>query len=66
MRRSIARKECYCTNEIFMWPSIVYQPAQLLRRRWSVRACGERVTPLAPDERADYTASAAPLTRVVP
>ena len=31
LRQSIARKECYCTNEVFMWPSIVFQPAQLLR-----------------------------------
>lgn len=31
LRRSIAAKECYCTNEVFLWPSITYQPAQLLR-----------------------------------
>jgi MoaA/NifB/PqqE/SkfB family radical SAM enzyme len=31
LRESIARKECWCTTEIFMWPSIVYQPASLLR-----------------------------------
>ncbi len=31
MRQSIKRKECYCTNEIFMWPSITFQPLQLLR-----------------------------------
>lgn len=31
LRDSIARKECYCTNEVFLWPSIVYQPAQLAR-----------------------------------
>jgi hypothetical protein len=29
LRRSIAAKECWCTNEIFLWPSIVYQPLQL-------------------------------------
>jgi len=31
LRESIARKECWCTTEIFMWPSIVYQPTALLR-----------------------------------
>src|SRR5208282_6673865 len=31
LRRSIRRKECHCTNEVFLWPSIVYQPIQLLR-----------------------------------
>jgi hypothetical protein len=29
LRRSIAAKQCWCTNEIFLWPSIVYQPLQL-------------------------------------
>ncbi len=31
LRRSIAKKKCYCTNEVFMWPSIVFQPLQLVR-----------------------------------
>lgn len=30
LRASIARKDCYCTNEVFLWPSIVYQPWHLL------------------------------------
>jgi MoaA/NifB/PqqE/SkfB family radical SAM enzyme len=29
LRRSIAAKQCWCTNEVFLWPSIVYQPLQL-------------------------------------
>ena len=29
LRESIARKECYCTTEVFMWSSIVYQPPSL-------------------------------------
>lgn len=28
---SIARKECFCTNEVFLWPSFNYQPFHLLR-----------------------------------
>jgi sulfatase maturation enzyme AslB (radical SAM superfamily) len=31
VRQSIKRKECYCTNEIFLWPSITFQPLQLLK-----------------------------------
>jgi MoaA/NifB/PqqE/SkfB family radical SAM enzyme len=31
LRKSIAHKDCYCTNEVFLWPSIVYQPVQLAR-----------------------------------
>ena len=31
LRHSIANKECYCTNEVFLWPSIVFQPFQLVR-----------------------------------
>ena len=30
-RRAIAAKECYCTNEVFLWPSIVYRPPQLVK-----------------------------------
>jgi Predicted Fe-S oxidoreductases len=31
MREQIRAKKCYCTNEIFMWSSIVFQPVQLTR-----------------------------------
>lgn len=31
LRRSIAARECHCTTEVFMWPSITYQPVQLAR-----------------------------------
>jgi MoaA/NifB/PqqE/SkfB family radical SAM enzyme len=29
LRRSIKNKQCYCTNEIFLWPSIIFQPYYL-------------------------------------
>lgn len=38
LRRAIRRKECYCSNEVFMWPSITFQPTQLLRAMWRARA----------------------------
>ncbi len=31
LRQSIANRECHCTTEVFMWPSITYQPMQLAR-----------------------------------
>jgi MoaA/NifB/PqqE/SkfB family radical SAM enzyme len=40
LRVSIQSKECWCTNEVFLWPSIVFQPTHLVRtlvesRPWS-------------------------------
>lgn len=57
MRRSIRAKECYCTNEIFMWPSIVFQPMQLAKSMLGARVW-ERATPLRDDERAEYASAA--------
>ncbi|WP_411281025.1 radical SAM protein [Gemmatimonas sp.] len=31
VREQIEAKQCYCTTEVFMWPSIVFQPVQLTR-----------------------------------
>jgi len=31
LRRSVHANECWCTNEVFLWPSIVYQPVQLAK-----------------------------------
>ena len=57
VRRSIRCKECYCTNEIFMWPSIVFQPAQLAK---SMIGAGVWKKPrrLQEGERADYSEAA--------
>jgi MoaA/NifB/PqqE/SkfB family radical SAM enzyme len=46
LRRSIAAKECYCTNEIFMWPSINFQPAQLAKAMVKAKVW-EKPKPLA-------------------
>jgi MoaA/NifB/PqqE/SkfB family radical SAM enzyme len=62
VRQSIAHKECYCTNEMFMWPSIVYQPVELARSMLGAKVW-QRASPLAPDERADYAAAAAHLRK---
>ena len=30
-REAIRCKQCHCTNEVFLWPSLTFQPTQLLR-----------------------------------
>ena len=62
IRRSIADRECYCTNEIFMWPSIVFQPLHLAKSMLGARVW-RKVEPLPPDERARYDAK---LPTVIP
>ena len=58
VRRSIRNKECYCTNEIFLWPSIVFQPWHLAKSMAGARVW-EKAKPLAREERADYAEAAA-------
>jgi len=31
LRRRIRARECHCTNEVFLWPSVVFQPLPLLK-----------------------------------
>lgn len=56
VRKSICKKECYCTNEIFMWPSIVYQPAQLAKSMMGAKVW-QQIEPLPDEERVDYSAA---------
>jgi hypothetical protein len=49
LRRSIEAKECYCTTEVFMWSSIVYQPVQLARATVAGKVW-KKFTPLGPGE----------------
>jgi MoaA/NifB/PqqE/SkfB family radical SAM enzyme len=60
VRKSIRDKECYCTNEIFMWPSIVFQPAQLAKSMIGAKVW-QRATPLSDDERVDYSDAVPPV-----
>jgi MoaA/NifB/PqqE/SkfB family radical SAM enzyme len=50
LRKSIAARECYCTNEVFLWPSITYQPPQLLRAMAGARIW-QNARPLSDGER---------------
>src|SRR6266567_1679173 len=46
LRKAIAAKQCWCTNEVFLWPSIVYQPGQLARALVKSKAW-QRAEPLS-------------------
>ena len=37
LRESIARKDCWCTQEIPLWSSIAYQPVELAKAAWNAR-----------------------------
>jgi MoaA/NifB/PqqE/SkfB family radical SAM enzyme len=56
LRASIARKDCYCTTEVFLWSSIVYQPVPLVTALVKGRAWS-RPTPLSAAERVQAPAS---------
>ena len=50
--RASPAKECFCTNEVFLWPSIVYQPKELAKAFVGSRAW-RQPPPLAEGERID-------------
>ena len=56
IRKSIKAKECYCTNEVFLWPSIVFQPLHLAKSMIAAKAWA-KVAPLQDSEKADYADS---------
>jgi MoaA/NifB/PqqE/SkfB family radical SAM enzyme len=64
LRRSIAAKECYCTNEVFLWPSIVYQPTQLVRIMIQSRAW-EKPRPLPAGSSPSPSGEMPPVTKTL-
>jgi MoaA/NifB/PqqE/SkfB family radical SAM enzyme len=56
LRASVRAKECHCTNEIFMWPSVTYQPVQLAKALIGSRPWA-KPDPLPEAERVDWTGS---------
>jgi len=50
LRASIAAKSCYCTNEVFLYPSITFQPTQLVRAMVGAKVW-QNATPLRPEEK---------------
>ena len=57
LRESIGCKECFCTNEVFLWSSIVFQPWQLAKALVGGRVW-RRPKPLANGDRVSYEAAA--------
>jgi MoaA/NifB/PqqE/SkfB family radical SAM enzyme len=59
-RASVKRKECHCSTEVFMWPSITYRPRQLVKamvgaqvwRRPAALHEAERVNPAGESDAA--------------
>ena len=49
LRESIARKECFCTNEVFLWPSIVFQPQHLASAMVQAKVW-RKTEPLPPEQ----------------
>jgi MoaA/NifB/PqqE/SkfB family radical SAM enzyme len=47
LRASIKAKNCYCTNEVFLWSSIVFQPVQLTRAIIGTKTGGVKAKPVA-------------------
>jgi len=58
LRRSIANKECWCTTEVFLWPSITYQPVQLAKAMIGARVW-EKAKPLGDEEKPGVVAEIA-------
>jgi hypothetical protein len=52
LRASICAKQCYCTTEIFLWPSITFQPLQLANAMLGAKVW-RRAEPLPVEERVD-------------
>lgn len=50
LRKSIANKQCHCTTEVFMWPSIVFNPLSLTRAMVGAKVW-KSPAPLAPGQR---------------
>jgi MoaA/NifB/PqqE/SkfB family radical SAM enzyme len=53
-RKAIARGECHCTTEVFLWPSIVFAPARLIQAMIGARVW-QRKKRLGPGEKVDWT-----------
>ena len=62
-RQAIRDKRCHCTNEIFLWPSVTFQPLQLARAMVGARVWS-RPESLSESERARPALSSDRLPRV--
>jgi hypothetical protein len=54
LRDSIARKDCYFTTEVFMWPSIVFQPTRLAHAMVGAKVW-QKLKPLPADQKVNMS-----------
>jgi MoaA/NifB/PqqE/SkfB family radical SAM enzyme len=54
LRKRIWAKDCFCTNEVFLWPSIVFQPKALASAMIGAKVW-KRPAPLLPEEKVDVS-----------
>ena len=54
-RAQIQAKACHCTNEVFLWPSTVFQPTQLVRAAIGAKLW-EKPSPLPAEDRIEVPA----------
>ena len=59
LRASIRDKHCYCTNEVFLWPSITYQPLRMVEAMWGAKVW-RHARPIGDAERALLAQNGAP------
>jgi MoaA/NifB/PqqE/SkfB family radical SAM enzyme len=52
LRQQVACKECWCTTEVFMWQSIVFQPVHLARSMLGAQVWRKK-EPLPPSDRVE-------------
>lgn len=65
MRASIAAKDCHCTTEVFLWPSIVYRPARLAQALVSSKAW-EKPKTLQQEEKVTVAPESTPTHALLP
>jgi MoaA/NifB/PqqE/SkfB family radical SAM enzyme len=65
LRDSIARKACHCTTEVFLWPSIVFQPTHLARAMVGAKVW-RRIEPLPAAQTIKLTAAELAQATVAP
>lgn len=58
LRKSVAAKECWCTTEVFMWQSIVFQPPHLARAMIGGKVW-QKPKPLGPGEKVSLNGDGA-------
>lgn len=61
LRESIACKQCFCTNEVFLWSSIVFQPWQLAKALLGGKVW-RKPKPLRDGEKVGYELSSGAMT----